>query len=110
MKVVVDTSVIVDYLRTKDLKSLFVKIKNTGDIVISLITVAELYCGKSVQEAGPERETLEGIAGGAEIMIPDLKIAKSAGYLRAKYQSSLADAFIASLAIEMDLPLATLDK
>ena len=110
MKVVVDTTVFVDFLRTKNLQSLFVRIKNTHQIVVSLITIAELYSGKSVQRDGPEMAEMEKIIQGVEVVIPDINVAKEVGKLRAQYDLSLADAFIAALAIESGLPLATLNK
>lgn len=110
MKVIVDTSVIVDFLRTKSLQSVYVKVKKNSDVIFSLITVAELYSGKSVQEEGLERKTLEKIIHGAEIGIPDLQFAERVGKLRARYKVSLADAFIAVLALDYNVPLATLDK
>lgn len=109
MKVVIDTSVIIDYLRTKDLQSLFVRIEETHEIVLSLITVAELYSGRSVQKEGQDKKTLNGIVDGAEIIIPDLTAVKSVGRLRAEYHLSLGDAFIAALALDLNVPLATLN-
>lgn len=109
MKIVIDTSVIIDYLRTKNLQSLFIRIEKTHEIVLSLITVAELYSGRSVQKEGDDKETLDGIVGGAEIIIPDLTAVKSVGKLRAEYKISLGDAFVAALALDLNVPLATLD-
>lgn len=110
MKMIVDTAVFVDFLRTKNLQSLFVQIKNTHQIIVSLITIAELYSGKNVQRDGPEMAEMETIIQGVEVVIPDVNVAKAVGKLRAEYDLSLADAFIAALAIESDLPLATLNK
>lgn len=109
MKIIIDTSVIIDYLRTKNLQSLFIRIEKTHEIVLSLITVAELYSGRSVQMEGEDKETLDGIVGGAEIIIPDLTAVKNVGRLRSEYQLSLGDAFVAALALDLNVPLATLD-
>lgn len=78
------------------------------DLIVSLITVTELYSGKSVQTA-KGRKVLEDILAGVEIRIPDLELAIKAGELRAKYQLSLADSYIACLAMDLGLPLSTFD-
>lgn len=109
MKLVIDTSVIIDYLRTKSLDSSYVKLKTGNELLISLISVAELFSGKSARKPGYRREMLDKILEGMEINIPTVDLAKKAGLLRSEYDLSLGDAFIAALAIKLNLPLATLD-
>ena len=77
-------------------------------MIISLITIAELYSGKSAKKE-KQKEIIEKILESLEIIIPDIKIAKEAGKLRAEYHLSLGDAFIAALALDLNVPLATLD-
>lgn len=111
MKVVVDTSIAIDYLRRRDSKeSLYTALSSKERLVMSLITVAELYSGKSAQAEGKQRELIEEMLEGIEVVIPSLDTARRVGELRSRYELSLADAFVATLAIEMDLLLATLDK
>lgn len=112
MQVIVDASVIIDYIRRKAPESSFyIQLTDRKDqIVLSLVTVAELYSGSSAHKRGRSREILEKILTGAEISIPTLKDAVTAGKLRAEYQLSLGDAFIAELAIRKKYPLATLDR
>jgi predicted nucleic acid-binding protein len=112
MRVIVDASVVVDYLRRRQAhdESLFIKFSRIGTVVFSLVTVAELYSGKSAQAEGLQREYLDALVGGAEVMIPTVKTAKTVGMLRATYQLSLGDAFVAALAIEEKLPVLTADK
>lgn len=109
MEAVIDTSVLIDYLRKADEGCLFLRIENSVRMYISLITVAELYSGRSVQKSDNIKKMIEEMMEGMEIVIPTVDLAKKSGYLREKYQLSLPDAFIASLALDLNIPLATLD-
>lgn len=111
MKVVIDTSIIIDYLRRHHdhSKSLFIQFSKTGIIVLSTVTVAELYSGKSAQEKGAQRKFIDELIEGGEVIAPSLKTAKIVGMLRARYQLSLGDAFVAAVAIEEKLPVFTID-
>lgn len=111
MKVILDASIVIDFLRRNTTKEIFSrKVIAREDLVISLVTVAELYSGKSAQREGKAKDLLEKIIGTTEIIIPILDDAKKVGKLRDFYQLSLGDAFIAELAIRKNYPLATLDK
>lgn len=110
MKLVLDSSVIIDHLRTKKLSTIFFEAWQWHDLVISLVTVAELYSGKSVQSPGTARDELEDILTGVDIVSPTLETAKLVGDLRARYQLSLGDAFVAALALELKISVATLDR
>lgn len=109
-KVLVDTSVLIDFLRRpKRRDSWYLNLAKQNQLVVSLITVAEIYSGRSAQtKAG--KKVLEGILAGVEIRIPNLNIAMTAGAMRAKLDLSLADAFIASLGIVAKLPLASFNS
>ena len=111
MKVVVDASVIVDYLRRGDVPGvLYLEIlRQRVEVVISTVTVAELYAGGSAQKGGKQRDNLDLVMTGAEIAGVDLAMAKAVGEMRSKYRLGLADAFIAALALSENLPVATLD-
>mgnify|MGYP001575620405 CR=1 FL=1 len=109
MKVVVDTSIIVDFLRRQtDSDSYYIQLKQKEVVVISLITVAELYSGRSAYEA-KQNQYIQNIVHTAEVVIPTQETAKMAGRLRLDYSLSLADAFIAALALDLNVPLATLN-
>lgn len=110
MKYVLDASVIIDYLRTKRLDNPFFALRPTHDFTISLITLAELYSGRSAHEGGSVQRLLEDILGGVEIVTPTQETAKHAGKLRSDYQLSLGDAFVAALALELGLPIVALDR
>ena len=80
MKVVVDTAVFIDFLRTKNMQSLYVRIKDSHEIAVSLITVAELYSGKNIQLEGSEMAEMENVIRGVEVVINGL-------YLRPQSQA-----------------------
>lgn len=110
MNIVADTSILIDFLRAKiPEKSMFFHIISENHCIISLITVAELFSGKSAQTQ-PGKDKLNSFFGGLEIRIPDMEDGMTAGEIRHKYQLSIADAFIASLALKLDLQLVTLDR
>lgn len=109
-RVVVDTSVIIDYIRRKDKENcLFTRLRGVDDMVISFITVTELYSGKSSRSPGGIRSIGEIIAS-CETKLVGLDDCAKAGDLRRDYQLSLGDCFVAQLAINEKLPVATLDK
>lgn len=111
MNVVVDASVIIEYLRLKDpIGCLYSSLIDREEgIILSLITLSELYSGKKVQIPGKQQDDLKKILIGAEIVIPERTTAMTVGLLRAQYAMSLGDAFIAALAMERELPIATLN-
>lgn len=110
MKVVIDTSVAIDYLRRGDSKkTLYMTLSRKEEFVMSLVTVAELYAGRSAQKEEKQKGLIEEMLRGVEVIIPSLDTAKEAGKLRAEYQLSLGDAFVAALALDLNVPLATLD-
>ena len=113
-KVLVDTSVIIDFLRRKDKEnSVFYKtfFKEKDKPTISLTTITELWAGKSMEKK-ESLKFVEGLVGNCEILPPSLNTAKLAGKIlrRSNYQISFQDAQIASLALENNLLLLTLDK
>ncbi|OGG03914.1 hypothetical protein A2W14_05595 [Candidatus Gottesmanbacteria bacterium RBG_16_37_8] len=110
MKVVADTSILIDFLRSKlPEKSIFYQLNMENNLTISLITVAELFSGNSAQTK-TGKEKLNYLLGGIEIRIPDMEDAVRAGEIRHKHQLSITDALVASLALKLNLPLATLDQ
>lgn len=106
-----DTSVLIDFLRRKDKeKNLLVQIIHSGySPVISLITQTELFAGESVWRSKKARKELENLLSGLEMILINKKVSQSAGKIRVKYQINLLDAIIAAEAIVSNLPLATLN-
>lgn len=108
-KILIDTSLLIDHLRVKNkIKSRYALLLEEYDPVASFIVVSELYSGKSSQ-IEIHRKEIKNILIGIAIELPDVELAKFAGDLRSKYDLSLGDAFIAALALQLNLPLATLD-
>lgn len=110
-QLVVDTSILIEFLRVKQKRTTYQYILEKNFLpVVSFITVAELWAGKSVWEDAKIKENLEKLFSGMKIVYPNFKVLVRAGELRAKYNISLLDAFIAALALEENLPLVTLNK
>ena len=112
MIVVIDAAVIIDYLRRIDThNTLYAQlIHQDVELIISLVTVAELYSGKRLHASNKERQILEELLAGMEIVLPQRETAFIVGQLRARYDLSLGDAFVAALAVEQQLQLVTLNK
>jgi len=110
-KVLVDTSVLIEFLRIKTKKTIYEKILARGwRPVVSFITPAELWAGKSVWEDKKNAKSLKSLLSGVEIIFPTFATLKLSGKLRAKYNKiSLLDIFIAVAAIEQGLQLITLN-
>lgn len=110
-KVLLDTSVIIDFLRRKKKEQavLYSLAEGDYDLSISLITHMELDAGKSVWEKTKARQELETIFEGLEVLNLDEEISKNAGKIRAKSNVDLIDAIIAATAKHHQLPLATLN-
>jgi tRNA(fMet)-specific endonuclease VapC len=110
-KLLIDTSIIIDFLRRTDKeKSLLYQLSH-DDLCISIITHTELYSGKSVWEHNAAKEELETLFSGLSIfpLIPD--ISQVAGRIKANYHnSSLFDCIIAATALYHRLELATLNS
>lgn len=110
-QVLIDTSVLIDFLRRKNKETSFlVKIlKQNHSPAISIITYAEVFAGKSAWQKKQARKELDELLKGMETFCLNREVAQLAGKLRAKYKINLLDAFIAAEAIISNLPLATLN-
>lgn len=113
-KVLVDTNIIIDYLRRKDkTKSLFFQIFSQKEYkaLISLITITELWAGKSMVKK-KVLGFVNKLVQKCELIPPSVKTAKIAGKMlrQSNYQISFQDARIAALAFENKLPILTLNK
>ena len=109
MVIVVDTSVLIDFLRQPQKQGcLFLQLAKKYDLAVSFITIAELYSGKSSQNQEGIK-ILETLLSGVAVHFPDGELLKEAGTLRCAYNLSLADAFIAALALRLKIPLSTLN-
>lgn len=113
-RVLVDTNVIIDYLRRKDkANSLFFQVFSLKDYiaVVSLTTITELWAGRSMTKQSTLKK-VKKIIDNCEITLPSLEIAKQTGRIlrQTNYQISFQDAQIAALTLENKFPLLTLDQ
>lgn len=111
MKLILDTSVIIDFLRQDNKTNtwLYSLSLEKHQFATSIITHTELFAGKSVWEKQAARSELETIFSGIKLIPLTQSISTTAGKIRAQHQVDLIDAIIAATAIEQNLPLATLN-
>lgn len=109
--VLIDTSIIIDYLRQKDKrKTILFDLMNKKHVLhMSIISHAESYAGKSIWEKREAKETLEALFSDINIIALSENISESAGEISAKYNVDIVDAIIAATAISKNYPLATLN-
>ena len=110
MPLLIDTDVIIDYLR--DRPEAVSYLENLAEpLLMSAVTVAELYAG--VRD-GAERTALDNFIQAFEIVAVDEEIAVKGGLYRRDYSKShntgLADALIAATAEVRRAELVTLNK
>ncbi len=110
-QVVIDSSVLIEFLRVDNRPTVYEGALDKGySPVISFITVAELWAGKSVWEDKKTKKILTKLISGTTVVYPNFDILQQGGKLRAEYGISLLDCFIAALALEKEFPLVTLNK
>ena len=107
--ILVDTDVMVDYLRGHDKAVVFVK-KHAGRIILSSIVVAELYAGV---KGDAEQATLDDVVSLFRVVPVTVDIAKAGGLLKRDFGKShglgLADAVVAATAQVENAELSTLN-
>lgn len=108
-KLVVDTSIIIDFLRVEDkISTILYKIAEE-DLYVSIITHTELYAGKGVWEKDNVKEALDKILKGTTIVPLDIPISEQAGKIRAQKDRSLIDSIIAATASSIGAEIVTLN-
>jgi predicted nucleic acid-binding protein len=109
-KVLLDTDVLIDYLRDCDAAVVYLE-SLPEPLLVSAITVAELYSG--VRE-GKERNILDQFMRAFDKIPIDNNIAIKAGLFRRQYGPShgvgLADALVAATAEVYNAKVVTLNK
>ena len=110
-KVLIDTSIIIDYLRQKDKKktTLFQLVQKNDELFASILTHAESYAGKSIWERKDAQEALEILFSNITILPLEENLSKNAGKISARNNVDIVDAIIAATAISHNLPLITLN-
>lgn len=111
-KILLDTSVIIDFVRRNNKEStiLFRLTKKGYRPCISILTHTEVYSGKSVWEQHSARYEVEKLFSGMEILPLESEISKKAGEIKAHSNSTLIDAIIAATALVHGLELSTLNN
>ncbi len=108
-KLVVDTSVIIDFLRSNNKENSLLYKLAEEDLYISIVTHTELYAGKSVWENSEVRESLEKVLAGMSPVTLDKRTSEKAGYIKSYSNISIMDALIASTTIINSMELITLN-
>lgn len=107
---VVDTDVLIDYLRDRPPAVQFLE-GTQRPLAVSAVTVAELYVGVC---DGEERQRLDAFVAAFEVLGLDRQVAVVAGLWRRQYGPShgtgLADALIAASVEAAGATLATLNR
>ncbi|MDA1316537.1 MAG: PIN domain-containing protein [bacterium] len=109
MNILIDTSILIEHLRTyiPGKKTILAGyIEKQYNLYFSLITVGEIYSGKSSPEHEEEIVKLFDMSSMTAI---DYELLKSAGEIRRMTHISLIDAIVATTALALDIPVATLN-
>ena len=114
MVILTDTNIIIEHLRvekkeTTTFHKLFITERHIS--AITLITVSEIWQGRSMEES-KNRRIVEELLLGLQIIVPNLDIAKKAGDLmrESNYRLNFPDGNIAACAIYYNLPLLSKNK
>ena len=110
-KVLLDTSILIDFLRRKSKSdSLFVKLlQQKYQLNISIVTHTELFSGKTIWENEKLHLEIETLCSGLHMLPLETEISKKAGKIRAQNNTTIIDAIIAATAINHGLSLVTLN-
>lgn len=113
MVILVDTDIIIDYLRVSDKQNtLYFRLftdRSTNIAAVSFITVIELYAGK---EMGREekRNVVEKIISYSQILDGNQEFYQLAGEILRHYTIKFQDGLIAAHALLFSLPLLTKNR
>ncbi len=112
--ILIDTSIIIEFLRKKDKRNTYLwKVKEGGfNCFISTITIFELYAGAITDR---HKQDLEKLLRWIEIIPFTQEIAKRSAEIYKKLKANnqlieFRDIFIGATALEMELPLITLNE
>lgn len=109
-KILLDTSVVIDFLRRKDKKAALLTNILDEDLVISIATHTELFSGKGIWEKKESREKLDNFFTRVAVISLSVEISEKAGYIKAHgYCPDLLDSIIAATAMDNECMLATLN-
>lgn len=111
MKVLVDSSVIIDFLRVKDRKRtlLFNLVDKNHQLYISVITHTELFAGKSIWESKKAYNEVTDLFSEIKILPLTEEISEKSGQIKVRFGLDIIDAIIAATAVLTNLELITLN-
>ncbi|MBI2011347.1 type II toxin-antitoxin system VapC family toxin [Candidatus Daviesbacteria bacterium] len=111
MQILLDTSIIIDYLRQKDKSKtlLYLFAHRQYKLYVSIVTYAESYAGRSIWERKEAMKILENLFSYIKILPLEEKISKKAGNISHINNLEIVDAIIAATALSHKLKLATLN-
>lgn len=108
---IIDTNIIIDLLKGKDLAYNFLDSNLQGDLLMSVISVSEVYSGI---KGDKEIQLFEDLLTVFELIPVNKWIAVEAGFIRNRFHKShgieTPDALIAATANYLKVPVASLDK
>ena len=112
MKLLLDTSVIIDFQRAKQKQNTWLyQLANQGlELYISVITQTELYAGSGIWEDKKKKKELEIVLSNLTVLSLNSEISQMSGKVRHESGIKITDAIIAATAITNNLSLATFDK
>ncbi len=104
----IDSNVLIDHLRRHALMTSFVEnaLVNDFALQISIVTIAEIYAGASMDIEGARTEA-EDLLGNFGIVPLDERITRKAGEIKRRYRIDLIDAIIAASAMLTESILIT---
>lgn len=112
MKVVLDTSILIDNIRGGAAwKQFLISTEGDVDIYVPTIVIFELFSGKSTADPTVEKETLALVKNFKEVDL-DSEIAKKAGELYREHGKHIGvqDYIIAATALSIGASVVTLNK
>lgn len=110
MKLLVDTSVIIDFLRRKDKENSILYKISQEDLYASIVTHTEVYGGKSVWELDRARQEIETLFSNISILPLEIEISQVAGKIKAyNHDRTILDCIIAATSLHHGLELVTLN-
>lgn len=106
----VDSDILIDYLRGfEKAREFLIHASDEATLVISIISVVEIYAGKDTQDA-EKRKLIDEFLSNFQIIDLSLATAKHAGELRRDFQKPFADMIIAASVLESRASLVTKNK
>src|SRR5438128_9349437 len=112
MKLVIDTSILIDYLRGGiKWEELLIKVEKDAEVYLPTIVIFELFSGKSTSNPKIAKEINDFIKFFQKVELTE-KIAKRAGELFRDVSKNLGapDYIIAASALELNATVVTLNK